>query len=79
MNTNSGQKPQDAAFHYEPLERFGEGLTTSRPWNVSALAGVERLNGRVAMLGFLAAIVGEWLSGRGIVGQLGLLLRWLLG
>jgi hypothetical protein len=72
-------QPQDPAFHYEPLERFGEGLTTSRPWNVAALAGVERLNGRVAMLGFLAAIVGELLSGRGIVGQLALLLRWLLG
>jgi hypothetical protein len=79
MNTNSNQEPQNAAFRYEPLERFGEGLTTSRPWNVSALAGVELLNGRVAMLGFLAAIVGERLSGRGIVGQLGLLLRWLLG
>ncbi|MEB3170361.1 MAG: chlorophyll a/b-binding protein [Synechococcaceae cyanobacterium] len=70
------QKP---AFRYEPSERFGEGLTTSRPWNLAALQGVERLNGRVAMLGFLAAVLGEWLSGRGIVGQLALLLRWLLG
>ena len=67
------------AFRYEPTERFGEGLTTSRPWNVKALQGVERLNGRVAMLGFLAAVLGEWLSGQGIVGQLALMLRWLLG
>jgi hypothetical protein len=67
------------AFQYEPGERFGEGLTTSRPWNVAALQGVELLNGRVAMLGFLAALLGEWLTGRGIVGQLALLLRWLLG
>jgi hypothetical protein len=67
------------AFRYEPTERFGEGLTTARPWNVAALQGVELLNGRVAMLGFLAALLGEWLTGRGIVGQLALLLRWLLG
>jgi Chlorophyll A-B binding protein len=66
-------------FLYEPLEKFGEGLTTSRPWNTQALAGVELLNGRVAMLGFLAAIVGEWLTGQGIVGQLTLVLRWYLG
>lgn len=66
-------------FLYEPLERFGEGLTTSRPWNKAALAGVERLNGRVAMIGFLAALIGEELTGRGILGQLGLMLRWLLG
>ena len=65
-------------FLYEPLEKFGEGLTTSRPWNTQALAGVELLNGRVAMLGFLAAIVGEWLTGQGIVGQLSLVLRWYL-
>ena len=41
-------------YHYEPLEAFGEGLTTRRPWNTTLLAGVERLNGRVAMVGFLA-------------------------
>ena len=64
---------------YEPLEKFGEGLTTSRPWNTKALASVELLNGRVAMLGFLAAILGEWLTGQGMVGQLGLWLRWYLG
>ncbi|MFZ0409777.1 MAG: chlorophyll a/b-binding protein [Cyanobium sp.] len=66
-------------FSYEPLEKFGEGLTTSRPWNTRALAGVELLNGRVAMLGFVAAILGEWLTGQGIVGQLALMLRWYLG
>ena len=38
------------AFHYEEPERFGESLTTARPWNRSALTDVERLNGRVAML-----------------------------
>ncbi|MEA5392505.1 high light inducible protein [Cyanobium gracile UHCC 0139] len=69
----------DRAFQYEPLERFGEGLTTSRPWNRAALSGVERLNGRVAMIGFAAALIGEELTGRGIVGQLALMLRWLLG
>ena len=31
------------------------------------------------MLCFLAAIVGEWLTGQGIVGQLALVLRWYLG
>jgi len=65
-------------FRYEPVEKFGEGLTTARPWNTQALRGVELLNGRVAMLGFLAAIVGEWLTGEGMVGQLGLMLRWYL-
>ncbi|MEI6031258.1 MAG: chlorophyll a/b-binding protein [Synechococcaceae cyanobacterium ELA739] len=65
-------------FRYEPVEKFGEGLTTSRPWNTQALRGVELLNGRVAMLGFLAAILGEWLTGEGMVGQLALMLRWYL-
>lgn len=65
-------------FLYEPSERFGEGLTTRRPWNVSALASVERLNGRVAMLGFAAAVIGEWLTGHGPAGQVLELLRWYL-
>ena len=69
----------DRDYRYEPIERFGEGLTTDRPWNLRALAGVERLNGRVAMLGFLGAVLGEELTGRGIVGQLALILRWILG
>ena len=68
----------DPAFRYEPGERFGEGLTTARPWNLSALAGVERLNGRVAMVGFIAALVGEWLTGHGPSGQVLALLRWYL-
>ena len=62
-----------------PIERFGEGLTTARPWNISALAGVERLNGRVAMLGFLAAVTAEGVSGEGILGQLRHILGWLMG
>ncbi len=66
------------SFRFEPLERFGEGLTTRRPWNTTALAGVERLNGRVAMLGFAAALVGELITGQGPVGQLAALLRWYL-
>jgi hypothetical protein len=68
-----------ASFRYEPVERFGESMTSPRPWNVNALAAVERLNGRVAMLGFAAALLGEMLTGQGMVGQLGLMLRWLLG
>ncbi len=78
-NRDGGSDAAPEGFRYEPLERFGEGLTTSRPWNRTALAGVERLNGRVAMLGFAAALLGEALTGRGILGQLMLMLRWLLG
>ena len=66
------------AFHYEEPERFGESLTTARPWNRSALTDVERLNGRVAMVGFTAAVVGEWISGEGITGQLLGVLQWYL-
>lgn len=65
-------------FLYEPHEAFGEGLTTRRPWNTSALTMVERLNGRVAMLGFAAALIGEWLTGHGPAGQVLALLRWYL-
>lgn len=78
-NREGSREGGEQAFLYEPLERFGEGLTTSRPWNLSALTGVERLNGRVAMLGFAAALIGEALTGRGVAGQLALMLRWLLG
>ena len=66
------------SFQYEQPERFGESLTTARPWNQSALTSVERLNGRAAMLGFLAAVLGEWLTGEGVVGQLSGVLRWYL-
>lgn len=65
-------------YRYEPLERFGEGLTTRRPWNTAALAAVERLNGRVAMVGFAAALLGELISGHGPAGQVMALLRWYL-
>jgi hypothetical protein len=65
-------------FRYEPYERFGEGLTTRRPWNTAALAMVERLNGRVAMLGFVAALIGELISGRGPAGQVLALIHWYL-
>ena len=65
-------------FKYETPERFGESLTTARPWNRSALAEVELLNGRAAMLGFVAAIVGELMTGSGIVGQLTGVVRWYL-
>jgi hypothetical protein len=65
-------------FQYEPLERFGEGLTTRRPWNTEALRGVEQLNGRVAMLGFAAALVGELISGHGPAGQVLAVVRWYL-
>ena len=68
----------EPTYQYEPLERFGEGLTTARPWNASALAAVERLNGRVAMLGFAAALLGEWLTGHGPAGQVVALVRWYL-
>ncbi|MBM5807421.1 MAG: high light inducible protein [Cyanobacteria bacterium M_surface_10_m2_179] len=65
-------------FSTSPHEAFGEGLTTRRPWNTKALAGVERLNGRVAMLGFAAALLGEWLTGHGPAGQVVALVRWYL-
>lgn len=70
---------KDDGFIYEPVERFGASMTSPRPWNTDALAGVERLNGRAAMVGFAAAIIGELLTGKGIVGQLGALLHWYLG
>jgi hypothetical protein len=70
---------QDSKTLVMPIEKFGEGLTTARPWNLSALAAVERLNGRVAMLGFLAAVTAEGVSGEGILGQLRHILGWLLG
>ena len=66
------------AFLYEQPERFGESLTTARPWNQSALTFVERLNGRAAMVGFSAAVLGELLTGQGIVGQLTGVVHWYL-
>lgn len=69
---------QDQEFLYEPHEPFGSGLTSRRPWNNAALAAVERLNGRVAMLGFAAALLGEWITGYGPAGQVLAVLRWYL-
>ena len=66
------------AFQYEQPERFGESLTTARPWNHSALTFVERLNGRAAMVGFSAAVLGELFTGQDIVGQLTGVVRWYL-
>ena len=66
------------AFLYEQPERFGESLTTARPWNQSAQTFVERLNGRAAMVGFSAAVLGELFTGQGIVGQLTGVVRWYL-
>jgi hypothetical protein len=71
--------PDKEGFLYEPVERFGESMTSPKPWNKAALAGVELLNGRMAMLGFAAAIAGELLTGKGMVGQLAAMLRWYLG
>ena len=64
------------SYQYEPIEAFGESLTTAKPWNTNALVMVERLNGRVAMVGFTAAVVGEWISGKCISGQLLGVLHW---
>ena len=66
------------AFQYEQPERFGESLTTARPWNATALGFVEQLNGRFAMVGFTAAVIGEWTTGKGIVGQLLGPMHWYL-
>ena len=68
----------DDGYRYEPLEAFGEGLTTRRPWNTTSLVRVERLNGRVAMVGFAAAVVGELMSGHGPAGQVMDVIRWYL-
>ncbi len=65
-------------FRYEPVESFGKSMTSQRPWDVSALAGVEQLNGRVAMLGFAAALIGECLTGYGPAGQVMSVLHWYL-
>ena len=65
-------------FRYEPVETVGQGLTAKRPWNLEALAFVELLNGRVAMMGFTAAIAGELITGQGPAGQIADLIHWYL-
>ena len=52
--------------------------TNDRQVHLAQLRRVELINGRAAMVGFSAALLGEWLTGKGIVGQLGLGLAWLL-
>jgi len=68
----------DSHYLYGPIEAFGWSLTTRRPWNASALEFVERLNGRTAMVGFAAAVVGELITGHGPAGQVIGLIRWYL-
>jgi hypothetical protein len=70
---------EEPKYLYQPLEKFGEGLTTNRPWNITALQQVELLNGRVAMLGFMAGLIAELLTGRGILSQLLWIGGWFLG
>lgn len=70
---------EEQKYVYQPLEKFGEGLTTNRPWNITALQQVELLNGRVAMLGFMAGLIAELLTGRGILSQLLWIGGWFLG
>ncbi len=53
-------------------------MTSARPWNYAALDAVERLNGRAAMIGFTAAVIGELITGNGVVGQLKSLVIWYL-
>ena len=65
-------------FKYEATEKFGESLTTHRPWNTSSLSVVEQINGRVAMVGFTAAILGELITGKGMVAQLVGYVHWYL-
>ena len=69
---------EEPKYLYQPLEKFGEGLTTKRPWNITALQQVELLNGRVAMLGFMAGLTAEMLTGRGILSQLLWIGGWFL-
>ena len=70
---------EEQKYVYQPLEKFGEGLTTNRPWNITALQQVELLNGRIAMLGFMAGLIAELLTGRGILSQLLWIGGWFLG
>ena len=70
---------EEPKYLYQPLEKFGEGLTTKRPWNITALQQVELLNGRVAMLCFMAGLTAEMLTGRGILSQLLWIGGWFLG
>ena len=68
----------DKGFKYEKPEKFGASLTTKRPWNISRLVAVEQINGRVAMVGFFSAVVGELLTGQGMIGQIKSYLSWYM-
>ncbi len=65
-------------FKYEATEKFGESLTAFRPWNTSRLSIVEQINGRVAMVGFSAAVLGELITGKGMIQQLVGYVNWYL-
>ena len=65
-------------LQYESPLRCGYSLPPLRPWDLSALGEVELPNGRAAMLGFMAAIVVERITGYGIVVQLTGVVRWYL-
>ncbi len=62
-STSSFAVPANADYQW-----FQE--TASAQIRQERLAKAEKLNGRVAMLGFLLAILTEALSGYGILGQL---------
>ncbi|KPQ35932.1 MAG: Chlorophyll A-B binding protein [Phormidesmis priestleyi Ana] len=47
--------------------------TTNAPAKLGFTEFAETWNGRLAMIGFVAAIVTEMLSGKGILEQLGLM------
>ena len=65
-------------FKYEMVERFGESMTKPKLWNTQALSKVELINGRAAMIGFSAAIMGELITGKGVFSQLRYYLLWYL-
>ncbi len=46
---------------------------TRNTWNWGFTPGAENWNGRLAMLGFLAALITELASGQGVLHFLGLL------
>ena len=56
-----------------PLELPMRIVGSDRGWGFHPRA--EMLNGRLAMLGFLAGVLIEWFSGQGILQQIGLRAR----
>ncbi len=47
--------------------------TTNGPAKLGFTEFAETWNGRLAMIGFISAIAVEYLTGKGILGQLGLM------